>query len=223
MPVEVRGVKELKRALGSYEPDLKKNLNNEVRAFLTPVVKSAKAYVPNTRSGLSNWFIKPQKKITKKTSAFRRGSFPFFNANQVKSGIKAQLSPTKPNRAGFITNYAIVNTSAAGAIYETAGRANPGGRPTSHEITIGKRHNGGRKINVHSTKDSQSNNPGAGLHFINSMAMMKGKDKMRGRLIYKAWAENEGRALKDVIRAVEKTAVQFHKRATVRAGFKEAA
>ncbi|CAB4122426.1 hypothetical protein UFOVP30_20 [uncultured Caudovirales phage] len=209
MPVEVRGVKELKRALGSYEPDLKKNLNNEVRAFLTPVVKSAKAYVPNTRSGLSNWFIKPQKKITKKTSAFRRGSFPFFNASQVKSGIKAQLSPTKPNRAGFITNYAIVNTSAAGAIYETAGRKHPAGQPWNRTSA--------------SHDYSHSNNPDAGLHFINSMAMMKGKDKMRGRLIYKAWAENEGRALKDVIRAVEKTAVQFHKRATVRAGFKEAA
>ena len=210
MPVEVQGVRELKRALGKYEPDLKKALNAEVRSFLTPVVKTAKGYVPNNRSGLSNWFLKPSvKKITKRTSSFRKGKFPLFNASEVRAGIKAKLSPTRANSQGFVTNYAIVNTSAAGAIYETAGRKNPGGQPWNPKSG--------------SKGYSHSNNPDAGLHFINSMSLMQGKDKMRGRLIYKAWAENQGKALKNVIRAVEKTSVQFHKRASVREGFKVAA
>lgn len=210
MPVEVQGVRELKRALGKYEPDLKKNLNAEVRSYLMPVVKTAKGYVPNARPGLSNWFDSGKAgKITKKTSSFRRGKFPLFNASEVRSGIKAKLSPTKSNNNGFVTNYAIVNTTAAGAIYETAGRKHPAGQPWN------------KKSGSHNY--SRSNNPEAGLHFINSMALMKGRDKMRGRLIYKAWAENEGKALKNVIRAVEKTTIQFHKRAEVRQGFEVAA
>ena len=210
MPVQVQGVRELNIALRKYEPDLKANLNKEVRAFLTPVVKTAKGYVPSTIPGLSNWTIVGKgRKITKSTSMFRRGKFPKFNASEVRAGIKVSLSPTKKNNQGFITNYAIRNTTAAGAILETAGRKNPAGQPWN------------KKSGSHDY--SHSNNPDAGLHFNNSFAMMKGQGMMRGRVIYKAWAENEGRAYRNVIKAVELTAIQFEKRSYARTAFEVAA
>lgn len=210
MPVQVQGVRELNKALRAYEPDLKKNLNAEVRSFLTPVVKTAKGYVPNELPGLSNWFDKSVgRKITKSNSQFRKGKFPRFNASQVKAGIKISLSPTKSNSKGFITNYAIRNTTAAGAILETAGRKNPGGQQWN------------KKSESHDY--SHSNNPNAGLHFNNSLPRMAGQGMMRGRVIYKAWAENEGRAYKNIIKAVELTSIQFEKRSYARSAFKEAA
>jgi hypothetical protein len=210
MPVQVQGVRELNKALRMYEPDLKKNLNKEIRSFLTPVVKTAKGYVPNEIPGLSNWTYKSVgKKINKNNSSFRRGKFPKFNPSEVKAGIRASLSPTRVNSTGFITNYAIVNATAAGAILETAGRKNPAGQPWNKKSG--------------SNKYSHSNNPDAGLHFINSMARMKGEGNMRGRVIYKAWAENEGRAYRNVINAVERTSVQFAKRSYARTAFKVAA
>ena len=217
MPVEVKGLDEVLKALRQFEPDLAKNLNKQVRAALTPVQKKAQEYVPDSLPGLSNWqFSAKGKKINKATSAFAQvGHFPKFNQSIVKRGIRVMIGKTRPNNKGFTSFYRISNTTAAGAIMETSGRANPGGRPTSHEITIGKRHNGGRNINVHSTKDSQSNNPGAGLHFINSMGgRMQGSDKMRGRLIYRAFNEDEGRAIATTMRAVNMTIAVFQRRAS---------
>jgi hypothetical protein len=192
MPIQISGLAETLAAMRKFEPDLAKNLNKEVRAALTPVQKDARALFPSEISGLSNWMLKTQgRKINKSTSAFAAvGHFPRYNKAIASKGIKIFLGRTKPNSRGFVTEYRISNLTAAGAIYETAGRANGQSR-----------------------RAYKSNNPNAGAHFIASMKEpMAGKGKTRGRALYRAWDENEGRAFMDVLKAVNATVLQFKRR-----------
>jgi hypothetical protein len=202
MPVEVKGLDEVLKALRQFEPDLAKNLNKQVRAALTPVQKKAQSYVPDELPGLSNWtFSSKGKQINRETSAFgQAGRFPKFNASIVKRGIRIMIGKTKPNQKGFSTFYRISNLTAAGAIMETAGRANPAGQPWNPKSK--------------SHRYSHSKNPEAGLHFINSMgARMEGSGKRRGRLIYRAYNEDQGKATASVMRALDMTIAVFHRRA----------
>lgn len=205
MPTEVKGVIELRKALRAFSPALEKEMRREIYGIVKPVVSAARGYVPSEIMGLRKGWIRKgkNKKITKAESAFRRGVFPFFNPNEVKAGIKYNDKMTKSNRAGFVSVFQIKNSSRAGAIYETAGRANnsqaqpwvgPNG-PASH-------------------KYSHSVNPDAGQHFINAISnsgQMKGEGKRRGRLIYRAWNENQGRANAAVFKAIEKATERFNK------------
>ena len=206
MPVEVKGLDEVLKAMRQFEPDLAKNLNKQVRAALAPVQKKAQGYVPSEISGLSNWsFATKGKQINAQTSAFAattaKGTrkFPKFNSGLVRRNIKVHIGKTRPNRSGFIAYYQISNISAAGAIYETAGRKNPGGQPWD-------RHSGSHKY-------SHSRNPNAGRHFIDSMgSTMQGEGKKRGRLIYRAYNEDHGKAITQTIRAVEMSIAVFKRR-----------
>lgn len=209
MPVQVQGISELRKALHSFAPDLEKNLNKQVRASLQPIVKEARSYV--VTPGLRNWIFHGKSTgITKSTSMFRRGKFPLFNASQVKAGIVLSLKPTKRNNKGFVTAYSIQNKTAAGAIMETAGRKNPLGQPWNPENA--------------SHDYSHSNNPRAGQRFITGQhGTLKGDGKQRGRLIYRAWAENQGRALSKVLQAVDATVLQFGRRVDANKAFKDIA
>ena len=201
MPVEVQGLDETLKALRQFEPDLAKNLTKEVRAALAPVQKKAQGFIPESISGLSNWtFSSKGKKITAKSSAFaQRGHFPKFNSSIARRGIKVLIGRTRPNNSGFIALYRISNTTAAGAIIETAGRVNPNGQPWNPASS--------------SHKYSHSRNPNAGKHFIDSIAeSMEGTGKKRGRVLYKAWAEDEGKALAKTLKAIDETVAQFTRR-----------
>jgi hypothetical protein len=210
LPVEIKGLAETLTAMRKFEPDLAKNLNKQVRAAMTPIQKQAQSYVPSTLPGLSGWSIKTSgNKITAQTSSFRRGKFPKFNASLVRRGITLYIGKTKPNNRGFVTFYSIRNNTAAGAIMETAGRKNPSGQPWNPKS---KSHD-----------YSHSLNPAAGLHFINSMGgSMQGTGSTRGRLIYRAVAEDHGRTLAKIMKAVDATLVVFKRRAEAQV-FKEAA
>ena len=112
--VEVKGVVELRKALRKFEPTLAKELSAEMRAALSPIVRSARGYAP-ARFPLSNW---NERDVIS-------GKFPLYNGAAVKSGIGFKTSGSKPNRSGFKSQAQIYNKTAAGAIYETAGRKNP--------------------------------------------------------------------------------------------------
>ena len=77
--------------------------------------------------------------------------------------------------------------SAAGAIYETAGRKTPGLTPQ-------------------------------GARFVQQGPIYgrkrKGQD-MRGRVLYRAYEQDEGQQTKAIFAAIEKARVNFNKRATV--------
>lgn len=209
MPTEVKGVIELRKALRAYAPDLEKEMRKEIYDIVKPVVSQAKGYVQSEIMGLRTGWIRASrgKKITKSTSAFRRGVFPFYNPTEVKAGIVFSDKISRANRAGFVSIFRISNKSRAGAIYEIAGRANNG----QAQPWVGPKGPAGHKY-------SHSQNPDAGQHFINAISnsgKMKGEGPRRGRLIYRAWNENQGRANAAVFKAIDKATERFNKRATV--------
>jgi hypothetical protein len=190
VPVEVKGLIEVTKAMRKLAPDMDKELSKTVRSILKPVVATARSYATPTIAGLSGWtFAGRGKKISAGNSSFRVGTFPKYNASEVRSGIKYSSAKSRPNRSGFTALYRIVNNSRAGAIYETAGRANFSGSPRS-----------------------RSSNPNAGYHFnlaLNNNSPLKGTGKMEGRLIYRAWFEDNERTTKAVVKAVDGTLARF--------------
>jgi hypothetical protein len=95
----------------------------------------------------------------------------------------------------------IINKSAAGAIYETAGRKNPSGQPWV-----------GRKGSGSSKGVSRSVNPNAGATFIANLDPLVSSLKGRGRLIYRAWAESKGVAEGAAMKAIDNATSEFYAR-----------
>ena len=98
--------------------------------------------------------------------------------------------------------FSLFNKDAAGAIIELAGRVNPSGRRQKASRAYGE-----------SSKDiGQSNNPYAGAIFVgamNDVGALKQYDRNplhKGRLLYAAYAENQGKALSAVFKAIDKAA-----------------
>jgi hypothetical protein len=209
MPTEIKGVIELRKALRAYAPDLEKEMRREIYDIVKPVVSQAKGYVQSEIMGLRTGWIRASRgrKITKTTSAFRKGVFPFYNPTEVKAGIKFSDKMSKSNRAGFVSIFQIKNSSRAGAIYEIAGRRDNG----KAQDWVGPKGPSGHQY-------SHSQNEFAGQHFINAISnsgTMKGEGPRRGRLIYRAWNENQGRANAAVFKAIERTTERFNKAATI--------
>jgi hypothetical protein len=198
MPVELKGALETIKAMRKFDPDLLKEMNKEIRGVMVPMRDKARGYAPSPQpDNLYGWAEgSVGKKITKRNSAFRQFNvegrvrlFPLYDHKTVVAGIKYSQAPSRRNRSGFRSLYYIYNASAAGAIYETAGRKNPGGDPAS-----------------------KSNNPGAGAHFINRMGPLYGdKQKERGRMIFRAGYEDRGKAQDAVIMAISTTIEKFNK------------
>ena len=205
MPTEVKGLIELKKALKNYAPDLATQLDDQMGLALGGVVKKAQSYAPAV-SPLSNWSYR---KRSEKNAAGQR-KFPLYNSAAVVKGIKYSSTPRRTNRKGFKAVYYIINKSAAGAIYETAGRKNANGQPWV-----------GRLGDPNDHGVSHSNNPQAGADFIQSMGELKQGNiesstkrgrYMKGRLIFRAWAEDYGKANAAALTAIFNVNEQFKKK-----------
>ena len=116
MAVRLEGALELRKALRAFNPDLAKSLQTEMAISLKPVVKQAREYLPKPNQVISNWSI-----VNKKANA----RFPYYDFALARRGIRYKTTPSKPNSRGFRALASILNTSAAGAIFETAGRKSP--------------------------------------------------------------------------------------------------
>ena len=169
MPVEVKGAIELRKALRDYAPDLAKKLNFEMAAALKPIVNQARGFMPS-QSPLSGWAVRENSK----------GKFPMFDPVIAKKGIVYKVSPSKRNSRVFKSLASLRNKSAAGAIYETAGRKNPGGNFSPRL-------------------------PGS----------IYGTGKMSGRALFKAYAENQGKAQDAVLKAIDDAYKAFQKKGQV--------
>jgi hypothetical protein len=174
MPVAVKGAVALRKALRDYTPDLAKQLPKEMAIALKPVIKTARGYAPSQSQILSGWQPRPM----------GEGRFPTYNASMVKAGIGYKTTPSKPNRRGFRSLARLFNKTAAGAIYETAGRKTPDSKFVQN-------------LN---NKYSSS---------------MKGKAKMEGRVLYRAYEEDQGKAQDGVLNAIEKAKIKLNQRASV--------
>lgn len=116
MPTEVKGATKLRKALREYEPDLAKATTKELGNLLKPIAAKARGFMP-AESPLSGWAER----------ADGKAKFPTYNPSIAKKGITYKTSPSRPNNRGWRSLVSLLNKSAAGAIYETAGRKNPGG------------------------------------------------------------------------------------------------
>ena len=198
MPVELKGALATVKAMRKFDPDLLKEMNKEIRAVMVPLRDKARGYAPSPQpDNLYGWAEGSiGKKITSRNSAFRQFNtegrlrlFPLYDHATVVAGIKYSQSPSRRNRSGFRALYFIYNASAAGGIYETAGRAT---EP--------------------SQKGYRSNNPDAGKHFVSRMGSLYGdKQKERGRMIFRAAYEDRGKAQDAVILAISTAIYKFSK------------
>lgn len=189
MPVQVKGALDLQKALRKFTPDLAKETRSELAALLKPVVAKARGFVPS-RAPLSGW-----------GQATTNGKFPKYDGRAAKGGIGYKTTPSRANAQGFSSLARIKNSSASGAIYETAGRTNPSG-----------------------SSASRSRNPQAGKQFIdainsNSSIADAGTQRgggsrsrsMKGRAIFRAWQQDGGKTNAAVIKAIQISRDKFNK------------
>lgn len=203
MATQLKGASELRTALRKFEPDLAKELQDEVADLLKPIVKKARGFIPSDFTP-SHW-----------RGDTKTGKWPIYNATLMRRGIGYKTTPSKPNRRGFSYAASIANKTASGAIFETAGRKNPGGMQKAPKGTPRTNKN-----------FSHSNNPLAGSQFIsaldNASPLKQGNVRgqgsgrrgryMVGRLIYRAWAEDGGKTYAAVTKAIETAANKFRAR-----------
>lgn len=219
MPTEVKGGIALRKALRKFTPDLAKETQKEMAMLLKPITAKARGFIPFT-APLSGW-AKPA----------TTGRFPRYSASEAKRGIGYKTTPSKPNRKGFRSLAQINNKSAAGAIYETAGRVHPMGRSQAktREVVIPSSNPdiGEHRYTTSTGKGyGRSNNPNAGQQFVNAINSTgqikdayqrkagqagRASRKMRGRAIFRAWAEDQGRTNAAIIKAIETSRDKFNK------------
>ena len=200
MPVEMQGAVGLRKALKEYAPELAKETQKEIAGHLRKVVNRARGFVPSD-APLSGW-----------GNDAGDWAYRAFDSGTVKKGIGFSTTPTKPNKRGFRSLATIFNKSAAGAIYETAGRKNPQGLPAAQRV---KKYRGGQFITEWQggKEVNKSANPNAGRQFIDSLPPLVDSQqsnspgrrtrKTKGRLIFRAWAEDQGRTTALVIKAIQ--------------------
>jgi hypothetical protein len=221
MPVELKGADKLRKALKEFEPDLAKKTTKEMSAALKPITNRARGYMPSNTSMLSGWTS-----ATSSENTVKYRVFPKYDQAEAKRGVKYSTRPSKPNKRGFVSLARIVNTSAGGAIYETAGRLNPSGQP-SQASTRGKFSD---YIDT-SNKVNKSLNPNAGKQFINranatgelvnARPRQQGQAgratrKMTGRAIFRAFAEDQGKVTAAVVKAIGSSAIEFKAKTKVK-------
>jgi len=200
MPISLNGVEPTLKAMRKFDGDLYKEMNKEIKAAMITIRDKARGDVPIPYpSYLYNW-AKGNKSSAPKVfnTSGRVRAFPLYDASEVKRGIVYRQGKSRVNRAGFAARYYVANNSAAGAIYETAGRKSG----ADGQNWVGPK-GGGRDV-------SRSNNPEAGRIFIGSMGPLYGKGKDRGRLIFKAWEQDHGKAYIGVIKAIDKATTTFN-------------
>jgi hypothetical protein len=203
----LNGAIELRKALKKVEPTLAKESQKEISNLLKVVTARAKGYVPS-QAPLSGW-----------GNSVGSWQDRVFRTSDIRRGLGYSTSPSKPNRRGFRSLATIFNKSAAGAIYETAGRKNPQGLPPAKIVKgwtggsfgkgfIGNVWESGRDVN-------KSANPNAGRQFIDALpplvdsqqsgASGRRTHKTKGRLLFRAWAVDQVKTNAAVIKAIEKS------------------
>jgi len=221
MPAEVVGVKDVQKGLSFIDEDMRQRIKAAIDPLMRGVALKAKSYVPGNGEVLSGWAKESNPEIN-----FR--PFPKYDAGTVKAGIGYNAGDNKAFKNGFrVSNY-VYNVSAPGRIYETAGRKNPQGRapfqqidPSAPGTSFGAVQGFEGKVRAKeytynkSTREYASNNPFAGYKFVTSMPALtsqprikgvrSGGRKTKGRLIYKAWAQDSGKVYDAILGAINAT------------------
>jgi len=213
MPAEVVGVKDVLKGLEFINEDMRQRIRNAIDPIMRGVSSKAKGFVASNTDVLSGWA----------KASGNPGTFPKYDANVVRAGIGYNPGENKTFRNGFkVSNY-VYNASRPGAIYEVAGRLNPQGR-APFQMTPSKGASGTYTLKSRGSKafrEYNSANPFASQQFIAALepvtSQPKIKDirgggrKTKGRLIYKAWAQDSPKVYDAILNAINATAIHFNK------------
>ena len=226
MPTQLQGGAELRLALKKFAPDLAKGTQKEMGKALKTITSKARGYLPADSQMLSGW---TSALSSAETINYR--AFPKYSQSEAKRGIRYSTTPSRPNRSGFVALARVMNTSAGGAIYETSGRkSGPDGRSAGGMVRVvyPLNPNFGKMIPNSDKTKSASLNPNAGKQFItraNELGQLvnarpagmvgRATRKMTGRVIFRAFAEDQGKATAAVIKAIEQAGINLNKRAKV--------
>ena len=187
MPVDITGLGDTLKAMKDFDDNLYKGMNKQIKGAMIPIRDKARAYAPANSEMFSGWTKKPSS-----TETIKYRAFPAYDQAETRLNIIYRPGKNKRNKGtSFNVSYYVANTkSPGGAIYETAGRLS------------------GRAGNV-----GDSLNPKASQQFIAKLDVDKlfGKSRnMQGRLIYRAWAEDNGRAYHAVNLAISTAVKTFN-------------
>ena len=219
MPTEVENALELRLALKKYMPDLAKETQDQMANALRPVVARARGFIPADSKLLSGWV-----KGTASIDTINYRAFPTFSSSDAKRGLGYRVTPSKPNKSGFVSLARIQQANAGGAIYETAGRLSPNGKKQGP--IVDRYLNGVYDQTTHTGKQySTSLNPNAGQQFVDNLKStgplvsarpkgLKGRPsrKQTGRAMYRAYAEDNGVALRALMKAIENAKYKFEEK-----------
>jgi hypothetical protein len=189
--ISIQGLSSTISAIERFAPDLKKQLDKEVKGVLSKVVTQAREHIPfdihpsgwareNKNAGLIGPLQQGQ----------GRGSFVRFDAAKAKAGIKSTSPSSKSSATGFRNSYGVIQRDAAGAIFETAGR--------------------GSKASRARTRASRSTNPTASQDFIQAvekyygvLPTSKGLGQDKGRALIRAVDDNKKNAQRAIFEAIK--------------------
>jgi hypothetical protein len=189
--IAISGLTETISALERFAPDLKKQLDRQVRKVLSKVVNDARSFVPFDIHP-SGWARenKNASLIGPLQAGQGRGSFVRYDASSAKQGIKSVTPTSQKSSTGFKNAYGVIQRDKAGAIFETAGR--------------------GSKASRARTRASRSTNPTASQDFIKAVekyygilppSKLQGNDK--GRALIRAVDDNKKTAQRAILEAVK--------------------
>ena len=215
MPMFVEGFDRTLYLLDAFEIELSLEMNNNIERAMRPIQTKARGFMPSVvPPAIRNWEREPTGALPGHRGANVYRAFPIFDAAAMKAGIQYRPGLQKQTRRGFIRGYAVTNESAAGAIYETAGRKHPAGIPNKS------------RSGVRGENGQFYPNPGAGERFINALPPIsrsarpigsKGRSNKsaNGRAIFKAWNEDQGNVVTAVAKAIEKATIGYNSKHTI--------
>ena len=185
MPVEVKGIKELRTAMRKFTPELAKECNKELAAALKPLTRDARGFLPSNDDVPSGWL--------KRENAGGKWATRFYDQAVARRGITYSTALGRPNKQGFRSVATIYNKSAAGAIYETAGRKTGGQQGNSANPQAGQKF------------IQELNNAGTLVNADYKQRVGRHSRKMTGRVIFRAYREDNGKTTAAVMKALERT------------------
>jgi hypothetical protein len=121
--IVLTGVKETLKALEKFDKDAVKSFNKVINSELKIAKQDAQGFV-KADAPLSGWSTQPARNPRSRNGA----GWPAWDQSIIKAGISSSKAEGKVSRSkGYTTSAgALKNKSAAGVIYELAGRSNRG-------------------------------------------------------------------------------------------------
>jgi len=134
--VTVKDYSQFKKQLKAASPELRREMDREIRSNLTPIATLAKSYVPDTV--MRNW-----RKTDNPNATW--GPRIGFDQSEVKKKIAVRQGGRRARGNATQSAWRVVNQSGAGVIYELAGSKTDGSGFNGRQFVENIRNVGGKK------------------------------------------------------------------------------